>query len=360
MSLTQPVTQKRLTNIAIVKYKAYGKRFEIACYRNKAQDWRDGKEKDLGEVMQTTTIFSNVGKGIVARSMDLEETFGTLEEEAVCRIILEKGELQVSEKEREAHLEELFRDVATLCTERLIHASTKRLLTMQMVSDALKSCHFSVRAGDSAKKQSLKAIDLLTTKMPESFVRANMRLCIIAPDTAKKEIDDTLAEICNPLIISSSEVDAATSSYTVIFECPPSCYRGLDKLVTSIGKGARMQVMDLAVADKEEREGDQIMAGFNPEKKDVGVAREEMDNGESQDKVDAAAEAPVVLEPRPTGPYCSTCKESLEDALKVHCKTEWHNFNIKRKVKELDPVSAELFEEMKFDKEFMKNFRGVD
>lgn len=34
--ISQPVGQKRLTNVAIVKLQKKGKKFEIACYRNKA------------------------------------------------------------------------------------------------------------------------------------------------------------------------------------------------------------------------------------------------------------------------------------------------------------------------------------
>ena len=34
--------QKRLTNIAVVRYKKHGKRFEIACYKNKVVNWRNG------------------------------------------------------------------------------------------------------------------------------------------------------------------------------------------------------------------------------------------------------------------------------------------------------------------------------
>lgn len=41
-SVFQPVGQKRLTNIAVVRLKKAGKRFEIACYRNKVADWRAG------------------------------------------------------------------------------------------------------------------------------------------------------------------------------------------------------------------------------------------------------------------------------------------------------------------------------
>ena len=33
--------QKRLTNIAVVKYKAHGLRFEVACYRNTVLAWRN-------------------------------------------------------------------------------------------------------------------------------------------------------------------------------------------------------------------------------------------------------------------------------------------------------------------------------
>ena len=34
-AVKQPVGQKRLTNVAVVRYKTHGKRFEIACYKNK-------------------------------------------------------------------------------------------------------------------------------------------------------------------------------------------------------------------------------------------------------------------------------------------------------------------------------------
>lgn len=35
-----PTNQMRLTNVAIVRMKKTGKRFEIACYKNKVLSWR--------------------------------------------------------------------------------------------------------------------------------------------------------------------------------------------------------------------------------------------------------------------------------------------------------------------------------
>lgn len=349
MSLKQPVGQKRLTNIALVKFRSHGKKFEIACFRNKVKDWRDGKETDLSEVLQTDTIFSNVGKGIAASAKDLLEVFNTTNADEICRIILGKGgKLQVSDKERELFLEELFRDMASICTERLVHPTTKRQLTVQMIMDALKSAHFNLKEGDSAKKQSLKAIELLTTKMPDSFVRANMRLCISALDTEKDTIETSLTEICDPLVIVSRELDLANTSFGITFDCLPSCYRALDKLVTSLGKQARMQVLDSCVAEKEEGGMEHIL---------LETIKKSDETVENQV---AAAISTSVPSSAPAGPFCSTCNSQLDEPFRTHCKSELHNFNVKRKVKGLPPCTPEEFQELMFDQEFMTSFRGVD
>lgn len=49
-------------------------------------------------MLQTTTIFTNVSKGILAKEKDLMEAFGTTDEKAICLEILKKGDLQVRMK----------------------------------------------------------------------------------------------------------------------------------------------------------------------------------------------------------------------------------------------------------------------
>ncbi len=56
-------------------------------------------------VLQVASVFTNVSKGNLASSKDLMEAFGTSDAIAVCKEILEKGDLQVSEQERQALLE---------------------------------------------------------------------------------------------------------------------------------------------------------------------------------------------------------------------------------------------------------------
>jgi ribosome maturation protein SDO1 len=87
--------QKRLTNVAVVRLKRLGKRFEIACYKNKVYDWRQGTETDPDEVLQTLDVFTNVRKGQFAKNDDLVAAFGTSDKATICMEILAKGDLQV-------------------------------------------------------------------------------------------------------------------------------------------------------------------------------------------------------------------------------------------------------------------------
>jgi ribosome maturation protein SDO1 len=73
--LKQPVGFKKLTNVAIIRLKKGNSRFEIACYKNKALDWRNGKEENLDEVLQIDEIFCNTEKGDLAKWSDTEVAF---------------------------------------------------------------------------------------------------------------------------------------------------------------------------------------------------------------------------------------------------------------------------------------------
>ena len=55
----------------------------------------------------------------IAHAEHLKKAFGTEDMEAVCVIMLTKGELQVSDKERAKKFEELFHVIATTIVEKV-------------------------------------------------------------------------------------------------------------------------------------------------------------------------------------------------------------------------------------------------
>ena len=79
-----PSNRIQLTNVAVVKLKKQGKRFEIACYKNKVISWRNKVDTDIDDVLQSHSVFSNVSKGQLAKKEDLIEVFGTENQTKIC------------------------------------------------------------------------------------------------------------------------------------------------------------------------------------------------------------------------------------------------------------------------------------
>jgi ribosome maturation protein SDO1 len=79
-----PSNQIKLTNVAVVRLKKGGRRFEIACYKNKVISWRNKVDTDLDDVLQSYSVFTNVSKGQQAKKEELSTAFGTEDEKKIC------------------------------------------------------------------------------------------------------------------------------------------------------------------------------------------------------------------------------------------------------------------------------------
>eukprot|EP01083_Nonionella_stella_P042576 114951_1 len=182
--IIQPVNQVRLTNVAVVRLNRHGKRFEVACYRNKILNYRQGIETDLSEVLQTDRVFTNVSKGQFAPSKDLVLAFDTSDQEQCCRFILDKGQIQVSDMERSATLENTAREVANMVATKCGHPISNRPYTTSQIRDAMKKSDFSVQpvSARSVKQQFLDCVKAIQVKGVLEIQRAKMELGLVLSD----------------------------------------------------------------------------------------------------------------------------------------------------------------------------------
>ena len=242
--IKQPVTQVRLTNVAVVRYKTKGHRYEIACYKNKVVSWRQGVEQDIDEVLQSRHIFSNVSKGVLAGDELLMADFGTREEQHIAKVILDKGEIQVSEKERAAALDALFRDISVLVADLCVNPDTRRPYPVRMIEQGMRDAHYSIKQHKSAKSQALAVIKLLQQHMP--LDRAHMRVVITCEIGAGKDMKRRL----QPLIAAVEEEEWGSAEYRVKVLLSPGNYRQVEELIAQQNKGrAHCEILDLKVAD---------------------------------------------------------------------------------------------------------------
>jgi ribosome maturation protein SDO1 len=182
-----PINQVRLTNVAVVRINKGGKRFEIACYRNKVVDYRQGLEQDLSEVLQTDRIFTNVSKGEFCKAADLQEVFGTRNEEEIVELILQTGQVQVSDKERNQQLEKTSAQVAEWISKNCVHPGSDRPYTISQIRHAMSQAKFSVHPTKPLKRQYLDCVKLLQDIIP--IQRAKMELLLVIPNFTRQQRD---------------------------------------------------------------------------------------------------------------------------------------------------------------------------
>uniref|UniRef100_A0A5B7AJD5 Putative ribosome maturation protein SBDS n=1 Tax=Davidia involucrata TaxID=16924 RepID=A0A5B7AJD5_DAVIN len=333
-TLVQPIGQKRLTNVAVVRLKKHGNRFEIACYKNKVLSWRSGVEKDLDEVLQSHTVYSNVSKGVLAKSKELVAAFGTDDHTKICLEILDKGELQVAGKERESQLSSQFRDIATIVMQKTVNPETQRPYTISMIERLMHEIHFAVDPHSSSKKQALEVIHELQKHFP--IKRSPMRLRLTVPE----QKFSSLLEKLNAWNASVVSKDESGSQLSVICEMDPGFFRDCDALVRNLQ--GRLEILAVSVHGEGDTQVDNYddhedLPSSVPKQSDSVLQLSEKMQTQTISANDGNGEGEVKQN------KCSTCNALVGDAkqYREHFKSEWHKHNLRRKTRQLPPLTAE-------------------
>jgi ribosome maturation protein SDO1 len=314
--INQPINQVKLTNVAVVKYSYKGKRFEIACYRNKVMDFRSGFERDLSEVLQSERIFTNVSKGQFAKSSDLESAFGTKDEAAIAKTILERGEFQLTDLERQQLLESALSQIATQIAANCVNPDTNRPYSVSQIRTALSNYH--LQPHKPMKKQYLDAIKFLKQSSSLPIERAKMELALKFPASSEGEVRTALEKLAVDVVQHKS------GPGLIVAHVDPSVYRDLNDLAGTI-KGARLEILQQAaiveavsggagndsslllpiqeslrdVASKQsasergDPESDEEQQELLHKLQALGILREDNDDGQSDADADADAAGPV-------------------------------------------------------------------
>ncbi|KAJ2060678.1 hypothetical protein GGI17_003557 [Coemansia sp. S146] len=233
----QPSTKIRLTNVSIVRLRKGGKRFEVACYKNKVTEWRTGVEKDIDEVLQIHQIYVNVSKGQVAKTEELRKCFNTEDVDEVIKEVLLKGEQQVSDKERHHQLDNMLRDIATVVAEKCVNPATQQPYTVTMIEKIMADIHYSVNPNRSAKQQALDVIKQIQEQNTVPISRAQMRIRISMPRKDAKRLREKILELV-ATIEDEERDEGGGEEYEQVCLIDPGQYRAVTELISAVPKGA--------------------------------------------------------------------------------------------------------------------------
>jgi len=241
--IQQPSNQIKLTNVSIVRLKKAGKRFEIACYKNKVQEWRTGVETNLDDVLQIHNVFVNVSKGEVAKSGDLQKAFGKIDISDILKDILKKGELQVGEKERDHDLVSLRKEIATLVAEKCVDPATQHPYPVGMIEKAMTEAGFSVKQNKNAKGQVSECIKLLQSNSSLEIQRARMRIKLSLLLVDAEKIRTKVLEAAEK--VENEEIGQTDWEITILID--PGQFRLINELLQKECKGrGRLETLSFA------------------------------------------------------------------------------------------------------------------
>lgn len=186
-----------------------------------------------------------MSKGVVAKNDDLQKCFGTSNKQQIISLILNTGSVQISEKERNADISRVVKDVAQIIHMKCVNTETQKPFPISVIEEALKEIHFSAKPGKNPKQQALAVIPVLSDKLPIS--RTKMRISVVLPK-----------ECVNPFLssIEKSDIHASRDSQdwgvdgssTIIYVVDPGYLRPMIEFVANSSKGkGSVDVVDLQV-----------------------------------------------------------------------------------------------------------------
>ena len=313
-----PQNRIELSSVSVVKLKKKSQTFEVAAYPSKVKDFRAGVEADVDEVLQVAQVFTNTVHGVVAPKKQLQRHFPGLSIEQICEEILKKGSLQVSAKEREAETDKLMAEVTNLVASMCIDAATGARLAPDAVGRLLRDdAGFAPSTTKSAKRQALDVMKVL--ERDHGLKRAPMELRVVCG-------------AAEPLIVVAAlqavdeEIKSTVKDASITCLVPPRVYRDIVEAVAKATdqKGSVEVVERAAVC-----EASTTLPPPPPVQKPPKPS----------------TKGPVAPKPRVLA--CNTCGGAFPDAAahRAHFKSDWHRFNLARKLKQQPPVDEATFTE---------------
>ena len=129
-------------------------------------------------MLQIDKIFKNTIKGDLVNKQELNELFPNMSYEEIVKLILDKGEIQISEKERDHNISNMKNDIANIIVEKTYNKETGLPFPQSMILRILEDTNYNLKEGENAKKQALRAIKLIQDKNILPIERRLMQLFI--------------------------------------------------------------------------------------------------------------------------------------------------------------------------------------
>ena len=168
-----------MAETSIARYVREGEKFEIIVRPDPALEYKLGKRADLSKVLVSDDVYSNSGKGTKPPAEKLQKAFGTSDHAEVARIIMEKGELNLTTEQRRKMTEEKRRRIVTIISQTYVDPKTHLPHPPLRVEQAMKDARAQVEPQRGAEEQVPAVVDKIRGII--ALKSENVRLEVVVP-----------------------------------------------------------------------------------------------------------------------------------------------------------------------------------
>ncbi len=167
-----------LDKAVIARYEKDGLRFEIYVDPALAEMYKEGRKKDLANILIVEEVYSNARKGERAKSSDLEKVFGTTDVYHILEVILKKGEIQLTTEQRRRKVDEKRRQIIAILARETIDPRTKAPHTETRIANALEEAKVHIDPFKDAREQIPEILKKLKLVLPIKFEKVRIAVKI--------------------------------------------------------------------------------------------------------------------------------------------------------------------------------------
>src|SRR3990170_5031150 len=169
----------------IARIEKGGERFEVLVKPDAVQKIRDGKDVDILAELAIDEVFRDAHKGSKASAEKMKEFFETEDPVAVAKILVQKGEIQLTTEQRRQMQEQKRRQIVQYIAANAINPQSGAPHPPQRIEIAMEEAKVHVDPFKGIEEQVKEVLDALRPLIPIRFEKARIAVKLSAEDAAK-------------------------------------------------------------------------------------------------------------------------------------------------------------------------------
>ena len=158
-----------LDEAIVARFESHGESFEILIDPAVVQKMKDGKEVDLIDHMVIDTIFKNAKKGTRAPEDKIKQVFGTEDPTEVAKVIILKGEVQLTTEQRKIMQENKRKRIVEYIARNAMNPQTGAPHPPTRIETAMEEARCHIDPFKSVEAQVPAIMDALRPLIPIRF-----------------------------------------------------------------------------------------------------------------------------------------------------------------------------------------------